>query len=124
METGDLARAEDARLRIWAPLGTDDPAGARIREIAFDNLHELTMDESARRDISPPAIERLEHIASPTLVLPADHDPLAYRRVSAVLAQAIPKAQLVQIPDVDHVVNMRKPAEFDALVVAFLGLVL
>src|SRR5439155_1460712 len=28
---GDLERAEDARLAIWAPLGTDDTAGARIR---------------------------------------------------------------------------------------------
>ena len=124
MEAGDPERAEDARLRIWAPLGTDDPAGARIRQIAFDNLHELTMDESARRDISPPAIERLERIASPTLILPADHDPLAYRRVSAILVERIPNARLVQIPETDHVVNMRRPAEFDALVTAFLGEVL
>jgi len=124
MEAGDPERAQDARLRIWAPLGTDDPAGARIRQIAFDNLHELTMDESARRDIAPSAIDRLEAIASPTLVLPADHDPLAYRRVSAILAERIPNARLVQIPETDHVVNMRRPAEFDRVVLGFLGEVL
>src|SRR5262245_34087788 len=121
MEAGDPERAEEARLRIWAPLGTDDPAGTRIRQIAFDNLHELTMDESARRDIAPPAIERLEEIAVPTLVLPADHDALAYRRVSDILAERIPKARLVQIPETDHVVNMRRPAEFNQIVLDFLG---
>jgi pimeloyl-ACP methyl ester carboxylesterase len=124
MEAGDLDRAEDARLRIWAPLGTDDPAGARIRRIAFDNLHELTMDESGRRDISPPAIERLEDVAAPTLVLPADHDPTAYRRVSAILAERIPKARLVPIPETDHVVNMRRQSEFDRIVLEFMGEVL
>ena len=124
IDAGDLDRAEDARLRIWAALGTDDPAGARIRQIAFDNLHELTMDESGRSDISPPAIERLEDIAAPTLVLPADHDPLAYRRVSVTLTERIPNARLVQIPETDHVVNMRRPAEFNRVVLQFLGEVL
>ena len=41
--------SEDLRLAVWAPMGTDDAAGRRIREIAFDNIHELTMDESVDR---------------------------------------------------------------------------
>jgi pimeloyl-ACP methyl ester carboxylesterase len=124
MEAGDIERAERARLRIWAPLGTEDEAGRRIREIAFDNIHEMTMDESGRRDISPPAIERLEQIKAPTLVLPADKDPLVYRRLSAILAERIPDARLVQIPETDHVVNMRRPDEFDRVVLGFLDEVL
>jgi len=124
MEAGDMERAERARLRIWAPLGTENEAGRRITEIAFDNIHEMTMDESARRDISPPAIERLEQIKAPTLVLPADKDPLVLRRLSAILADRIPDARLVQIPETDHVVNMRRPAEFNRIVLGFLGEVL
>jgi pimeloyl-ACP methyl ester carboxylesterase len=124
MEAGDMERAERARLRIWAPLGTESEAGRRITEIAFDNIHEMTMDESGRRDISPPAIERLEQIKAPTLVLPADKDPLVFRRLSAILADRIPDARLVQIPETDHVVNMRRPAEFNRVVLGFLGEVL
>jgi 3-oxoadipate enol-lactonase len=124
MEAGDIERAERARLRIWAPLGTEDEAGRRISEIAFDNIHEMTMDETGRRDISPPAIERLEQIEAPTLVLPADNDPLVFRRLSAILAERIPDARLVQIPETDHVVNMRRAAEFNRVVLGFLGEVL
>ncbi len=40
LEAGDLERAEDARLAIWLPLGAHDQAGARIRELAFENIHE------------------------------------------------------------------------------------
>lgn len=124
MEAGEIERAERARLRIWAPLGTEDEAGRRISEIAFDNIHEMTMDETGRRDISPPAIERLEQIEAPTLVLPADNDPLVFRRLSAILAERIPDARLVQIPETDHVVNMRRAAEFNHIVLGFLGEVL
>ncbi|MGH2635216.1 MAG: alpha/beta fold hydrolase [Actinomycetota bacterium] len=122
---GELERAEDLRLRtMWAQLGSDDPAGERIRRIAFDNLHELTMDESARRELDPPAVGRLEEVAAPTLVLPADHDPPWTERICRLLAERIPEARVVQIPDVDHVVNMRKPAEFNRIVLEFLGEVL
>jgi 3-oxoadipate enol-lactonase len=124
VEAGELERAEELRMRIWAPLGTEDPAGARIRQIAFDNLHELTMDESGALPLDPPAIERLDEIGVPTLVLPADHDPLWLRRVSRLLAERIPGARVVEIPDTDHVINIRRPGEFDDAVLAFLGEVL
>jgi pimeloyl-ACP methyl ester carboxylesterase len=122
---GDLEAAMDVCLRsFWATLGTDDPAGARVREIAFGNLHALTMDESGERGIDPPAYARLEDVAAPTLVFPADHDPPYARRVYADLGERIPGARVARIPDVDHVVNLRKPAEFDAAVLDFLSDVL
>lgn len=121
IEAGDLERAQDLRLRIWAPLGTEDPAGRRIREIAFDNLHELTMDESAAEELDPPAIERLGEITCPVLVLPADHDPPDMLSISQHLATGIRGAITIEIPNVDHVVNMRAPEAFDRAVLGFLA---
>lgn len=118
---GDLERAQDLQLAIWASLGVDDESGRRIREIAFDNLHELTMDESGKEGLDPPAIGRLEEIAAPALVLPADHDPPGMRRLCEVLAARIPGARTVEIPVTDHVINMRRPAEFNRVVLAFLA---
>ncbi len=121
ISAGRLEQAMDLALAsFWATLGTDDPAGSRIREIAMDNLQTLTMDEREARALDPPAIERLEEVTAPTLVLPADHDPPWTPRLGRELAERIPNARLVQIPDVDHVVNMRKPAEFNDVVLAFL----
>lgn len=121
IEAGELERAQDLRLRLWVPLGTDDPRGRRIREIAFDNLHVITMDESGAQGIEPRAVERLEEVSAPTLVLPADHDPPWEPRMAEVLASRIPDARLVRIPDVDHVVNMRKPEAFNRAVLDFLA---
>jgi 3-oxoadipate enol-lactonase len=124
LSAGDLRDAQEARMGIWAALGAADDAGRRIRDIAFDNLQELEMDESAARQIDPPPIERLEGIMVPTLILPAERDPGAYRRVAETLASRIPDARLVRIPNTDHVLNMRRPAEFDDAVLSFLGEVL
>ena len=121
IEAGDLERAEDLRLEIWASLGTRDETGRRIRQIAFDNIHEMTMDESGAVELDPPAIERLEELSVPTLVMPADHDPPFMRRVCDVLTQRIPNARRIDIPETDHVIAMRRPVEFNAAVLAFLG---
>ncbi len=118
---GKLERAQELRLTIWAPLGTDDDAGRRIRDIAFDNIHEFTMDESGAERLDPPAIERLGEIAAPTLVIHAARDVPDQARLTDLLASRIPGARKVVIEDADHVVNMRKPAEFNQIVLAFLG---
>ena len=82
------------------------------------------MDESGATRPDPPAIERLEEIEAPTLVLPADHDPPWHSRICELLHARLPHSQLVKIPDTDHVVNVRRPSEFNRVVLEFLGDVL
>jgi 3-oxoadipate enol-lactonase len=120
IEAGDLERAEDLLLEIWAPLGTNDEGGRRIREIAFDNIHELTMDESAHEDLDPPAAMRLGEIDVPTLVLVAEADPPFSRRCSELIAHGILGAHKVTIEGADHVINLRRPEAFDRAVLPFL----
>lgn len=121
VEAGELLRAQDLRLAIWAQLGTDDAAGAAIRRIAFDNIHELTMDESAQIELDPPAAHRLHEIDAPTLVLRAEFDPPEMRRIFDLLAAGIPGARAKMIEGADHVVNLRQPEAFDAAVLPFLA---
>jgi 3-oxoadipate enol-lactonase len=121
IEAGDLERAQDLRLAIWAPLGTGDEHGARIRDIAFDNLHELTMDESGAEPLDPPAAHRLGEIDVPTLILAAEYDPPDMLRVNDFLALEIMGSRKVVVEGSDHVVNLRQPERFEELVLGFLG---
>jgi len=118
---GELERAQDLQLEIWAPLGTDDPAGRRIREIAFDNLHLLTTDESGAVGIDPPAAARLEELQVPTLVVLAGHDPPEMIRIGELFDREVSAARVVTIDEADHVVNLRTPEAFDAHVLPFLA---
>ena len=121
VEAGDLERAQALRLEIWAPLGTGDERGARIREIAFDNLHELTIDESGEVRLDPPAAHRLEEIDVPTLILEAEHDPPDIRRCANFLALEIMGSRKVVVEGADHVINLRQPERFEELVLPFLA---
>jgi pimeloyl-ACP methyl ester carboxylesterase len=121
VEAGELERAQDLRLAIWTPLGTDDEAGRRVREIAFDNLHELTMDESGAEELEPPAVRRLGEIDVPTLVVVPDHDPPDMRRIADLIAKEALDTRKVVIEDADHVVNLRQPQRFDETVLDFLS---
>jgi 3-oxoadipate enol-lactonase len=120
IQAGDLERAQDLRLEIWAPLGTQDEAGRLIRQIAFDNIHELLMDESAEEELDPPAARRLAEIDVPTLVMIAEHDPPSMLRTGDLIARGILGAQKLVVEGADHVVNLRRPLEFDAALLAFL----
>ncbi len=119
-DAGDMVAAQDWRLRVWASMGTDDEAGAAIRRIAMDNLHEMTMDESAEIELDPPAVHRLHEIDTPTLVIKAEHDPPFSRRTTDLIAAEIPAARIVML-DADHVVNLRAPEAFDAALLPFLA---
>jgi pimeloyl-ACP methyl ester carboxylesterase len=121
IEVGDLDRAEDLRLEIWAPLGASDEAGRRIREIAFNNIHEMTMDESAQEELDPPAAMRLGEIDVPTLVLIAEYDPPFMRRCGELIARGILGAHKVTIEGADHVINLRRPEAFDRALLPFLA---
>jgi 3-oxoadipate enol-lactonase len=67
VQAGDLEQARQNQLKSWAPLGFGDPAGRRIHDIAFDNLQDLTMDDSAAEELDPSAIERLEQVTCPKI---------------------------------------------------------
>jgi 3-oxoadipate enol-lactonase len=121
IEAGELDRALELELGIWAPLGTADELGARIREIAFDNIHQLTMDESGNERPDPPAAHRLEELDVPTLILDAEHDPPHHHRIADLLAREVIGARMVVVDGADHVVNMRQPERFDELVLPFLA---
>jgi 3-oxoadipate enol-lactonase len=120
MEAGDLVRATDEAMKVWTALGTDDPAGARIREIALENTQNFEIDEELDVWAMYPTYDHLEEIDVPTLVIVGDTDVRSIEEVADVLATRIPGARKIVIEHADHVVNMRQPEAFDAAVVPFL----
>ena len=87
----------------------------------MDNIHELTMDESAIEALDPPAITRLGEIRVPALVVMAAHDPPSMRRVGELIAAGISDSRLVTFDDSDHVVSLRTPAQLNELLIGFLA---
>jgi len=73
------------------------------------------------RVLEPPAVDRLDKIQAPTLVIWGDLDFFDVGAAMGLLAERVSGAQQVIFPGVAHMVNMEQPERFNAVVLDFLG---
>jgi 3-oxoadipate enol-lactonase len=112
---GDYEGAADVWLEVWAPLGVDD----RLREIAYSNAA-IDYDELEQSG-EQPAADRLGELRVPTLVLVGDTEVQGIVDIAHKLATEIPGSRLELLVGADHLPNLRRPEEFDRIVLDFLA---
>jgi 3-oxoadipate enol-lactonase len=120
-KAGDMERATDLVLEIWAPMGTEDDVGQRIRRLSLENPWAITDEGELDRGIDPPAVKRLGEIRVPTLIVLGAQDVPDINEMWEEYGPQIPGSRTVVIDHADHVVNMRQPERFNDLVMGFLG---
>jgi 3-oxoadipate enol-lactonase len=124
---GDVDGATDLNVRTWVdgPHRTPSQVDPSIRERVRSMQRELFLTsapEGVTRDrLQPPAIERLEEIGAPTLVLVGDRDVEDMLEAGELLASRIPSARKIVLSGAGHLVSMERPEEFGDLVTGFLA---
>jgi 3-oxoadipate enol-lactonase len=68
----------------------------------------------------PAVIERLHEIGAPTLVLVGEMDVPDFHLVADILAENLPQARKVVLPDCGHVAPLEQPDTFNEALIAFL----
>jgi 3-oxoadipate enol-lactonase len=132
LDAGDVDSAVELNLRLWVdgPKRASDAVDPQLRtKVAEMQRHAFEVQLAAYAGdeqpgplerLDPPAAERLEEVAAPTLVLVGDADVQDVLDRADLLAERIPNARKVVLPDVAHMVNLERPEEFRALVTEFL----
>jgi 2-hydroxy-6-oxonona-2,4-dienedioate hydrolase len=129
IQQGDLALASELQNRIWidGPFREPDQVDPRIRrraaemnQIALANQTWRKVDASPLAPLNPPAVQRLDEIRVPTLIVAGGLDHPEVLRAADVMAAAIPQASKVIIPDCAHMPNMEQPVKFNQVVLDFL----
>ncbi len=69
----------------------------------------------------PPAIESLASVKVPVLVIHGEKDLPYITTTSQYLEKKIPGARRVEMKGVAHMLNMKKPAELNRLMLEFLS---
>jgi 3-oxoadipate enol-lactonase len=123
----DVARAVEISLALWTdgpgrlPQQADRAVRERVREMSTRNWQRPDDEIQAENPpvpLDPPAIGRLARISVPTLVILGELDgPNPLEQLTA----QIPGAQKVVMAGTAHHPFMEKPAEFNKLVLDFLG---
>lgn len=104
LEGGDVAGLVELGLRTWARSGADLAARAQV---VSGVAGQIAQGEFLRAD--PEAFSRIGEICCPvTLVLGGLEYPMVADCVAA-MARRIPGSELISLPDVDHLVPLRRP---------------
>lgn len=129
VRAADQAGDNDAINRAEMHLFLDGPRRARgyvkepLRQLFLEmNGSNFDADwKSAPADgLDPPAVERLQEITAPTLVVIGDEDvPSVFDNVELVM-EKIPHARKAVIHDAAHLPNLEHPHEFNRIVLEFL----
>jgi 3-oxoadipate enol-lactonase len=77
-------------------------------------------NSDAMQSITPAAIERLEEINVPVLVIVGERDMSDFLNIARVMERDIPYARLAVLDDVGHMSNMEDPESFNREVFSFL----
>lgn len=119
VKNGNLKQAAD----LWweSPLLAGIralPNAAHYRPIVADNAQIWTMTRAPALD--PPAASRLEEIKAPVLLIAGALDPPAVEG-SRVMASRLANADVVVIPNANHMLAIEKPHEVSRLIVGSAG---
>ncbi len=128
--TSDLQRAAELQSQIWADGfnrssdQVNDQVHEPVRQMSLDAL--INQIDAIRETsflmeepLQPPAMDRLEQLAIPTLTIAGDLDDDIVMAIADLLATRITARKAV-IPGTAHLPNMEKPDEFNQIVLEFL----
>lgn len=118
LNAGDYRQV--AEILLAAPVFAAPPdAQPLVRQMVTGNDRMWTVKRELMLRPAP-AIDRLEAVRVPTLVLIGDKDQFQ-REPAELLAKRIPGARLVRVAGGGHLLNLTSPAEFQAAVEPFLA---
>ncbi len=124
-KSGDLDAVNEAEARLWldGPRRRQGHVGKPVRDLFLDmngtSLHSA-FDKAPRKGLQPPAVNRLQEIRVPTLVIVGDEDVPPVMETADLFMSTIRGARKAVIHDAAHLPNMEHPDEFNRLVLDFL----
>jgi pimeloyl-ACP methyl ester carboxylesterase len=118
LQARDYSKAADVLLAT--PVFAAPPESqALVRQMVTENDRLWTVPRELMQTPDRPAVDRLEQVKTPTLVLIGEQDA-AQREQADLLGRRIPGARVVVIPGGGHLLNLTSPAEFRGAVDSFL----
>lgn len=128
IEAGDIETANAREVHIWVDGPHRDPAQVnpqmreRVAEMNIRGFREAdAWKQTQSLPVEPPASTRLGEIKAPTLVIIGDQDVSEIQTTADILANGIPGARKVVMPNTAHVPNMEQPEQFNQIVLDFLA---
>jgi 3-oxoadipate enol-lactonase len=117
----DAAKAFWLNCDLFVPATENPGVASRLKQIVDDysGWHFVNDDPASRPQT--PAIDRLDTLTVPTLVVLGERDIPDFHCIADILAKRIDGAKKVVIPKAGHMANMEDPQRFNDIVLGFLA---
>jgi 3-oxoadipate enol-lactonase len=115
------ARTQWLELPMFRPAMSNPKVADRLVSIVDDYSGWHWLEPDLGRSLNPPAIDRLQDISAPTLVVVGQLDTADFHDIASTIADRVPRARKVVVPGAGHMVNLEAPARFDDVVTGFLA---
>jgi len=117
----------DAGKEVWKNCPLFKPAfekpnvALRLKQMISDYSGWHWVNSNPLRSLDPPAIERLQEIMVPTLIIVGERDLPDLHKIADILNRKIQNSQRITLKGVGHMSNMETPNEFNEAVLNFLA---
>lgn len=125
-EAGDLEKASRLEVELWVDGWQHRPppsAPAAIRELVYEMnlqvLHNEKLDGGKERPLTFKAIDRLDQVTVPVLLITGRYDDDEIDRAANEMAIALPNVTKITL-NAAHLPNMEQPAQFNHTLLHFL----
>lgn len=105
----------------FAEAIVDPRAGKRFREIATGYTFRGFTNTAVVQELKPAAVERLDEITVPTLIMTAEKDIPACLEIAELLHKSVKGSRMVVMKGTGHLLHMEKPVEFNNKLRGFLA---
>ena len=125
-EAGNYDRTTEIDIEIWFDGMSRKPEdmNAELRQLAYDMNHIAIMNYAAipnepKKNIDPPAVERLDALTMPMLVIIGSLDIPFLQLAADYMVEQIPQAKKFVMENTAHLPNMEQPEVFQKAVIDF-----
>jgi 3-oxoadipate enol-lactonase len=119
---GDVEAAATGQAQMWLANGADAGVFELVRQMTA-RTYELQLPVEDEVEVvwpEPPARDRLDEVAVPTLIVVGSEDLPDMLEIASRLEHTIPAARKVVIDGAGHLPSLEQPEAFDAAVLPFL----
>jgi pimeloyl-ACP methyl ester carboxylesterase len=128
---GDFDRVAELETQIWFDgMGrSSSQVNQAMRRLVYE-MNRNALNHEAKHlgkrlpDTTQPAVERLDELHVPVLVIVGEHDTPYILAAADYMLEKIPTARKVIFQDAAHLPNMDHPAEFQRILTSFLDKIL
>ena len=117
----DAAKRSWLASELFIPAFEQAAVSARLEDYVNDYSGWHWLNENPITIPETPAIERLESIRCPSLVIVGERDTIDFREIAEILTKRIPDSKRCVIPRVGHMSNMEDPQAFNRALLEFLS---